>query len=238
MPRFLAEVIPRSSWPPAASSFAAEVDSLFLAITVVVGVWWVASELALVAWTWAALRRRHSAVVTASDRRREGRWILRLAALVLVCDLAIEARGHGLWARIVAPPPRTALPIRIEARQFAWLVHHPGRDRTLGTADDIELQNELHIPVGEPVEVRLTSRDVIHSFFLPAMRVKQDVLPGTEARRWFVATQAGSFPLACAELCGFGHYRMAGELVVHDPASYEELAGERTPIGVHREGES
>jgi cytochrome c oxidase subunit 2 len=231
MPHVPEERLAWLGWPPAASSFAAEVDSLFVGIALVVGVWLLASEVALLVFAWRALRRTRSAMVTPSELERERRWILALAVSVLACDLAIEARGHGLWARIVAPTPLPALPILVEARQFAWLVHHPGRDGVLGTKDDIELQNEMHVPVGRPVEVRLRSRDVIHSFFLPAMRLKQDVLPGMEVRRWFVATRAGSFPLACAELCGFGHYRMAGQLVVHDPSSYEGWLGAETHQG-------
>jgi len=80
--------------------------------------------------------------------------------------------------------------------------------------DDITTINQLHVPVGKPVIVRLSSKDVIHSFFLPVMRVKQDVIPGQVVPVWFQAREAGNFEIACAQLCGLGHYRMRGFFIV------------------------
>jgi cytochrome c oxidase subunit 2 len=213
--------IPRWLWPPATSTFAAEIDALFLMIALVVGLW-LAATLAVLGWLlWKANGRGRGRVPFAAEAR-EIRWIVVAAVGVFVSDLAIELRGQRLWEQLVSAAPPNALAIRVEARQFAWTVLHPGPDGELGTADDIELQNELHVPVGQAVEVRLRSRDVVHSFFLPTVRLKQDVLPGTEVRRWFVPTEVGTFPIACAELCGFGHYRMGGRLVVHAASDYRE----------------
>ncbi|NIT56629.1 MAG: hypothetical protein GWN00_10470 [Aliifodinibius sp.] len=82
--------------------------------------------------------------------------------------------------------------------------------------------NELHLPVGKPAIIHLSSKDVIHSFFLPQMRVKQDAIPGIEVPIWFEPKETGEFEIACAQLCGLGHYRMRGYLIIHTPEEYEE----------------
>lgn len=79
----------------------------------------------------------------------------------------------------------------------------------------------IHVPVNQPVIIRLTSRDVLHSFFAPVLRLKQDAIPGTILRVWFEATQVGEYEIACAELCGLGHYRMRGLLTVESEADFQ-----------------
>jgi cytochrome c oxidase subunit 2 len=117
--------------------------------------------------------------------------------------------------------PETALELAVHAKQFEWNVTYPGADGRLGSEDDFELRNQLHLPVSRPVRVRLTAEDVIHSFFLPNFRVKQDAVPGMEIPVWFEATDTGQFVLGCAELCGLGHYRMRGTVTVHNPEAYD-----------------
>jgi cytochrome c oxidase subunit 2 len=84
----------------------------------------------------------------------------------------------------------------------------------------VVLNNEMHIPVGKPIRIHLRSEDVIHSFFLPEMRVKQDAVPGLTIPVWFESTKTGDFTIACAELCGFGHSTMYGQLTVHEQDDY------------------
>ena len=86
--------------------------------------------------------------------------------------------------------------------------------------DDIVAINQLHVPVGKPVIVHLNSKDVIHSFFLPVMRVKQDVIPGQTVSVWFEAAKTGKFEIACAQLCGLGHYRMRGFFMIDTPEQF------------------
>lgn len=219
-------------WPEATSTFAGDVDRLFLLVAVIVGGWLVFCLAALVWYLQRGIRQRGVMQGPVVPSHAEVWGVAGLGLAVLVCDLAIEAYGHPIWRSIISGPPQNALVVQVAARQFVWDIRHPGMDRTLGTEDDIELQNELHVPVHQPVELRMRSRDVIHSFFVPTVRLKQDVLPGVETRRWFVPTRVGTFLLACAELCGFAHYRMGGLLVVHDEESYRRwLAGGGTTGG-------
>ncbi len=128
-----------------------------------------------------------------------------------------------VWAQIRGPDacPENALTLSGVANQFEWNVTYPGADRILGNEDDFTIRNRFEIPVNEPVIVRLESEDVIHSFFIPQLRVKQDAVPGMVIPIWFEATRTGEFQIACAELCGLGHYRMRARVRVQDQASYE-----------------
>jgi cytochrome c oxidase subunit 2 len=134
--------------------------------------------------------------------------------------------------------PKDATIVQVTGEQFSWTFHYPGPDGQFGRTDtklitstnnigldkddaaakdDIVSQNNLHAVVGKPMRVRLRSKDVIHSFFLPNFRIKQDAVPGMGIEVWFTPTKAGQFEIACAELCGLGHYRMRAFLTV-DPS--------------------
>lgn len=136
------------------------------------------------------------------------------------------------------PSQSEAQVVRVVAEQFAWNVHYPGKDEVFGRTapqfvsadnllgldpddpdgkDDLNAINNLHIVVNKPVILHLTSKDVIHSFKVPVMRLTQDIIPGQEIRIWFEATKMGQFDIACAQLCGLGHFRMRGQLTVETP---------------------
>jgi cytochrome c oxidase subunit 2 len=117
----------------------------------------------------------------------------------------------------------------VTAKQFNWEMLYPGPDGQFGTADDLLLDNELHVPVNKVVRVTLKSKDVIHSFFLPHVRLKQDAVPGREIEAWFEATKLGRYEIPCAELCGFGHSGMKGWLTVHPPDEYQKWVKQRWP---------
>ena len=112
------------------------------------------------------------------------------------------------------------------ARQFEWRFRYPGEDGILGTKDDLFDVNELHVPVGEETLVSLKSMDVLHSFYLPNLRVKQDAVPGMKIPVWFRAMKIGEYDIPCAELCGWGHYKMKGRLVVQSRADFEKYLAE------------
>ena len=140
------------------------------------------------------------------------------------------------------PDDKDAVIVHVIAEQFAWNIHYPGPDGEFGErkvslvdnetnpigldregagADDITTINQLVLPVDKPVIVYLSSKDVIHSFGIPQMRTKQDIIPGQQIPVWFVPTQTGEYEIACAQLCGLGHYRMRGFNKVKTQAEYD-----------------
>lgn len=153
-----------------------------------------------------------------------------------------------LWSRWVTPDKgsKPPLEIRVVSEQFAWNIHYPGADGRFGrsevtlvsasnplgldltdpnAADDFNSVNQLHLEVNRPVVIRLSAKDVIHSFGLPVMRVKQDAIPGMEMPVYFtpVKTNNGEvWEIACAQLCGLGHYRMRGSMTVHTAEKFRE----------------
>lgn len=159
------------------------------------------------------------------------------------------------WASWVEPhePGEDPLVVRVVGEQFAWNVHYPGADGVFGTTepdlvdttnpvgldrddpmavDDIVAINQLHLPVDRPVTVRLSSKDVIHSFGLPVMRVKQDAIPGMEIPVHFTpvkTTGDDQWEIACAQLCGLGHYRMRGFLTVESQEDFEAWLASKAP---------
>ena len=127
------------------------------------------------------------------------------------------------WADVKMRKPKDMPPtVEVTARQFEWRLRYPGPDGKLGTPDDIHHVNDLHIPVDEEVLVQLESMDVLHDFFLPNLRIKQDAVPGMSIPVWFRATDTGTYDLVCAELCGWGHYKMKGRLTIESRASFDQ----------------
>jgi cytochrome c oxidase subunit 2 len=125
-----------------------------------------------------------------------------------------------VWGAVIyfneRTPPRGATEIYVVAKQWMWKLQHEEGPREI---------NELHVPVGRDVKMIMTSQDVIHSFYVPAFRIKQDVLPGRYTTAWFHATKAGTYHLFCAEYCGTMHSGMIGQVVVMEPAQYEAWMG-------------
>lgn len=141
-----------------------------------------------------------------------------IPAVILVW---LVMQSQSIWAQVRGTPPPADLEIEITAEQFAWNIRYAGADHVLNTADDITTINQLHLPVNQTVLVRLTSKDVIHSFFVPQFRMKQDAVPGMMGRLWVSATKTGNYEIACAELCGLGHYRMRGFLIVESAEAFQ-----------------
>jgi cytochrome c oxidase subunit 2 len=213
-------------FPQSVSTYGADVDAVFRLVFWIVGAWFVAAE-ALLLWFCVRYRRRAAtpAAYVRGDRWGQLAWVLVPAAVVLVLDLSIDAVSAPAWARIKERMPEDGIVIGVTAKQFNWSFAYPGPDGRLDTADDVVIENELHVPAGENVRLRLRSADVIHSFFVPVLRLKQDILPGRTIPAWFNATTPGRYELPCAELCGFGHHTMRGFVVVHTPDEYRQWAG-------------
>ncbi|MBP6343807.1 MAG: cytochrome c oxidase subunit II [Candidatus Omnitrophica bacterium] len=176
-------------------------------------------------------------------------------AVVIIEAVLLVGFSIPFWAKHVnAFPNRTdTIEVRIVAEQYAWNIHYPGKDGMFGktspklmdsqnnplgidstdpnAADDFVTINQLHLPIGRPVVVHLSTKDVIHSFALPVMRVKQDAIPGMSIPVWFTPIKTGDFEIACAQLCGIGHYRMKGFLNIHSPEEYAKWVSEQETIG-------
>jgi cytochrome c oxidase subunit 2 len=122
------------------------------------------------------------------------------------------------------------LEVEVWAQQWAWNIRYAGPDGKFGTPDDVVTLNDLHVPVGRAVVVHLKSKDVVHSFFLPNFRVKQDALPGFETRAWFAAKIAGIYEIGCAQHCGVSHYRMRGVLTVESGDAFDAWMRTRADV--------
>ena len=210
--------------PEQASTYAAEIDDIFHLIMWITGIVFVIVELLLVYFLWKYRHREgRTAHYTHGNNRLEVVWTI-FPALICVM-LALLSRR--IWTEIKQRMPANALQIQVTGEQFAWNIRYPGADGKFGTPDDILTLNQLHFPVGKPVVAELTSKDVIHSFFLPEFRVKQDAVPGMHTKIWFEAVRVGHWEIACAELCGLGHFRMKGFVTVDTPEDFEKWLAEQ-----------
>ena len=140
---------------------------------------------------------------------------------LILLFLAIYQWNAWANARVRAPDAEDAVRVEVLAQQFEWKVRYPGPDGLFDTGDDLTMTNQIHIPEGTPILIQARALDVIHSFFLPHLRVKQDIVPGGTVLLWFDANKTGTYEIACAELCGLGHYRMRGQLFVYSQEEYD-----------------
>ena len=210
--------------PEQASTYAPQIDDMFHLIMWITGIIFVVVEATLLLFLWKYRHREgRVATYTHGNNRLEVIWTI-IPALICVM-LALLSRR--LWDDIKENMPHDAVQVDVTAEQFAWNFRYPGPDGKFDTADDIVTLNQLHFPVGKPVVVDLTSKDVIHSFFLPEFRVKQDAVPGMTTRIWFEGNKVGHWEIACAELCGLGHYRMKGFVTVDTPEDFQKWLAEQ-----------
>jgi len=197
----------------AASSVAHRTDRLFLAMLLLTGAIALAICAAII---FFSIRYRHGARVERGHVGRhfglEAAWTLIPLGLFILL-FVFAARD---FVTLYQAPPE-AVPVYVVARQWMWKLQHRNGKREI---------NELHVALGQPVRLVMTSQDAIHSFYVPAFRLKQDVLPGRYTGLWFTPTQLGEYHLFCAEYCGSEHSRMIGRIVVMPPAEFARwLAG-------------
>jgi cytochrome c oxidase subunit II len=196
-------------FPDQASSMAPQVDALYF-FELGVSAFFTALICIFIV-TFAARYRQKSNVDRSNpptaSRLMEVLWI----GIPLALGMVMFVWGANLFFRIY-DPPGNALEVAVVGKQWMWYVQHAeGRSEI----------NELHVPLGGPVRLRMTSQDVIHSFYVPAFRVKQDVLPGRYTSLWFEPTQVGRYHLYCAEYCGTNHSTMGGWVTVMEPVDYQ-----------------
>lgn len=206
--------------PENVSSYGASIDRLFYLILWLVAFFFILTEGILI-WAVFVYSRKSTTKATFShgNHKLEMLWTAIPGVLLLVIAFA----QMGTWAEIKFPSqfPDVEPLAEVTASQFDWRFRYPGADGILGTADDIESAFEFVVPVDEPVRFNLRSRDVIHSFFVPQFRLKQDAMPGMSIPMWFQAEKVGVYDLICAELCGWGHYKMAGRVRVLSRPDYD-----------------
>ena len=213
-------------FPQNASSFGGEIDNLFVLILYITGAVFFLTEITLVVFL-VKYRKREGVKATYVDGSTRAEIIWTAIPAVIVIFLGVFSQP--LWSRIKDPAniPADAIVYDVTAKQFEWHFRYPGPDGKIDTDDDFEKRNELHVIVNRDYEVRLHSEDVIHSFFVPAFRIKQDAVPGLVIRAWFRPIRTGEYELACAELCGLGHYRMHTYFNVVSQADYDKWVSDQ-----------
>jgi len=215
------------------------IDHLFYFILWLTGAVFIATEVVLFWFLWRYDGENKSQAVkyTHGSHHLEIIWtILPSAVLLFIAIYQMNAWAESKIRNPAAGPDGifgTAddmLPmLEVTGRQFEWRLRYPGlkAQGKLGDSDDIHVVNDLHIPVNEEILIDLKSADVLHSFFLPNLRVKQDAVPGMKIPVWFRATEVGTYDLVCAELCGWGHYKMKGRITIESREDFDKWLAER-----------
>ena len=217
--------------PQNISTYGQSIDDVMRLIYYIVGAWFILAEAVLLYFVIRYRRRDggHAGYAPGNTARALA-WILVPAALILACDLGIDYAQEDVWNEIkLHIPTDVKQTVRIEGQQFVWNFRHPGKDGKLDTADDIVLINQLTVPVNEKIRFELSSKDVLHSFWVPELRLKQDAVPGRIINGWFAATKTGTYTIGCAELCGSGHTTMKAQLHVLNPADYAQWLADNSP---------
>jgi cytochrome c oxidase subunit 2 len=224
-------------WPEPISSYGGDIDRLFNVIMVMIAITFIGTEVALAYTVFAfPAKKPGKAWFTHGSHRLEQIWTAIPAAILLW--LAFVQMGtfaeikfdkhfpEGEYSSIEKPFAE------VYASQFDWRVRYPDEEGNFRGVNAVEVPFDFYVPVGEKIVFNLSSRDVLHSFFVPALRLKQDAVPGMIIPQWFeVPEKIGSYDLICAELCGWGHYKMAGRLHVLSRPDFDAwLADQRKAL--------
>jgi len=212
------------SWlPEDVSTFGRDIDALFYLIYYITAVTFILVTVLMVVFLIVYRDKGgRRATYSHGNTTLEIIWTIIPAAILIV----LAFMSASTWAKVKRHVPDTDFEVKVNAKQFNWEISYPGPDGKLGTDDDVKFDNDLHVPVNKPIRLLISSSDVIHSFFIPNMRFKQDAVPGRVITAWFEATKPGKYELPCAELCGFGHSGMKGWLHVYTPEDYKKWADE------------
>ncbi len=211
---------------PSVSTFGPDIDRLYYIILVITGIIFFLTQFLLIYFLVKYRRREgRKAEYIHGSTRAEILW----TAVPFVIVLVLALMSRPVWDEVKDPGlfPEDAYEVTVVARQFEWETHYAGSNGEFDAEDSFTVLNRLHVPVNQPVIIHLESEDVIHSFFVPRFRLKQDALPGRSIPMWFEVTETGEYELGCAELCGIGHYRMDGLVIVHTQEEFENWKAER-----------
>ena len=218
------------------------IDATITYLLIVTGLIMLAGHAVLCWFLWKSGKRDMPAYKRPSART-EWKWaIIPVFLMIALSEGGVLLVSGPVWDALYVEQPKDPVVVEVVGKQFEWFMHYPGKDGKFGRSaielvegdnpvgidedddnslDDIYKRSMLVVPVGRPVVLRLWTRDVIHSFFVPQFRVKQDLIPGFKSRLKFTPTRTGVFELVCTELCGLGHYTMRGEVHVVEPEEYE-----------------
>jgi cytochrome c oxidase subunit 2 len=233
-------------WAPteSASDYGYRFDELFSLITILVSVsFLIVLVLIIVPMLRDRARPGHRAHFDHGRSLHDKRFTAIVSVTVFVVldawvlVIAMTDLREAYWNIPDSEDPDT-YHVQVLGQQWAWNFRAPGVDGMLGTADDIVTLNELHVPKDRPVSFNMTSKDVIHSLFLPDMRMKRDMNPGAINKAWFKPITAGTYDILCAELCGYAHYRMLGELYVLEQDDFDAWEQEASRMALAAYDES
>lgn len=207
---------------PEASTSAADIDFLIELIFVIVGVWLILAEAALFYFIFKFREKKGvKAQYITGEKHEEMKWIHIPHNLILLFDVVIIVFAIRVWYNVKQVQPPADATIKVIGQQWSWVFVHPGPDNILDTADDVTTVDELHVKVDTTYHFQLSSKDVLHSFSVPAFRLKQDAIPGRVITGWFKPTIVGEYDFQCAEICGIGHGIMQSTLFVETAAGHE-----------------
>ena len=195
-------------WPPTASGYASQINVLFGALLIVGAL---TAGLVFFLMLFFANKYRHGSNADRSGTtKKTWRFEVSWTVATLLIFVGLAVWGADIYLHLYNPPAN-AVQIFVVGKQWMWKAQHPGGQREI---------NALHVPVGQPIRLVLASQDVIHSFFIPALRIKQDVVPGRYETMWFRADKVGRYHLFCAEYCGTDHAHMGGWITVMEPRDF------------------
>ena len=216
---------------PSNSTYSGDIDRLVWLVTILVGFWFFAAEF-MFFWLMFRFRRREGVpaqYVTGKEKHLK-KWINWPHTLILLCDVVIIYAAISVWVKVKQTLPPAQETVRVMSQQWTWSFQQPGPDGRLDTPDDIFTADTLHVPVDKTVQFQLESRDVLHSFFVPVFRLKQDAVPGRVITGWFRATRTGVHDIQCTQICGIAHGIMSGEISIETDAQHAAWMSAHSPI--------
>lgn len=216
-------------FPENISTYGQKIDDIFAMVYYIVGFWFLLVNGVLIYFIFTGRRscREKASYITGKGTKVLA-WVFVPVIIIFCFDIYIDLTQHKVWEEIkIHLPENPDQTIRITGKQFAWDFKYPGPDNKLDTSDDLETSSELYIPVNKKIVFELQAKDVLHSFWVPNIRLKQDAVPGRSIKGWFEVTKTGTFEIACAELCGVGHGNMKGKLHVLSDSDYQKWMTEQ-----------
>ena len=216
--------------PQDVSTFGPSIDWIIKLIFYVVGTFFILAEGTLLGFVILYRRREGGrAAFVRGDSLRELAWVLIPVIIVVCFDVAIDVNAKPVWDLVKEQSPAPALTVKVAGFQFGWEFTYPGPSGQFGTKGELVQTNTLTVPAGQVIRVIIVSQDVIHSFYVPQLRLKQDAVPGREIPAWFEVTRPGKYEIACSQLCGASHFAMKGILRVVTPAEFQQWVVQHWP---------